>query len=111
LFWGASEGRLWHLLLHCVPIMSFVQSYLPEVNYSGPGCSFLPGSWVDFNYCPLPVWMEKRREEWLAWRLHVKPTQKQQFTQKPPLCFLCCQAHQQRLDLADFIVWKETVHP
>lgn len=90
LFWGASEGRLWHLLLLCVPTVSFVQSYLPEVNYSGPEWAFLPGPWADFNYHPLPVWIGETREEQLAWLLPVKRTQKQQFTQKPPLCFLCC---------------------
>lgn len=55
LFWGASEGRLWHLLLHCVSTVSCVQSYLPEVNYSGPEWAFLLGPWADFNYHLLPV--------------------------------------------------------
>lgn len=45
LFWGVSEERLWHLLLLCVPAVSFVQSYLPEVNYMAlnePSC-LVPG--------------------------------------------------------------------
>lgn len=95
LFWGASEERLWCLLLHCVSIVSFAQSYLLEVNYSGPEWAFLLGPWADFNYCPLPVWIEETREERLACLLPVKHIQKQRFTQKLSLCFLCCRARQQ----------------
>lgn len=62
LFWGASEGRLWPLLLLWVPTVAFVQSYLLEVNYSGPEWAFLPGPWADFNYHPLPVWIGEMRE-------------------------------------------------
>lgn len=107
LFWGASQGRLWHLLLLCVPTVSFVWSYLPKVNYSGPEWAFLPGPWADFNYHPLPMWIEEMREEELAWLLPVKHTQKQQFTQKPLLCFLCCQALQQKAECCIFYCFLE----
>lgn len=81
-------------------VCSLTSQRLITVTLNEPSC-LVPGLILITILC---LWIEEMREERLACLLPVKHTQKQQFTQKPSLCFLCCQARQQMLDLEDFIV-------
>lgn len=112
LFWGASEGRLWHLLFHRVPTMSFVQFYLPEVNYSGPEWAFLLIPWADFNYHPLPVWIEETRGT-ASLAAACKTHSETAVCTKAPFCVFGVTEPTNTSWILQILLfaWKETVHP
>lgn len=95
------------LLLHCIPTVSFLQSSLPEVNYGGPEWAFLPSPWAGFNYHPLACVNGRGKRGTASLAAVCKTCPGTAVHTKPLLCRPCCQAHRQRLDLADFIVCLE----